>query len=83
MSRHHVHLSQDVDTAWNVASRRKYDTPVVLEISTSAVMKAGCSFYVASNGVVLVDYVPWNCVQTVLQKNALTTFLEQQGSKHV
>lgn len=56
MSRHHVHLSSDVETARRVGGRR--GRPVVLEIDANAMHAAGHEFYVSENGVWLTDAVP-------------------------
>ncbi|HLV78815.1 MAG TPA: RNA 2'-phosphotransferase [Chthonomonadaceae bacterium] len=56
MSRHHVHLSTDEETAIKVGQR--HGRPVVFEVDAAAMEKAGFVFYVSSNGVWLVDSVP-------------------------
>ena len=56
MSRHHVHLSEEVPTAIKVGSR--HGTPVVLAIDAAAMRQAGVLFYRSANGVWLVDAVP-------------------------
>jgi putative RNA 2'-phosphotransferase len=56
MSRHHVHLSADVDTAYRVGSR--HGKPVVLQVDAAALREAGYTFYRSDNGVWLVDHVP-------------------------
>lgn len=56
MSRHHVHLSQDIETAHKVGSRHGH--PVIFAIATDAMSQAGFSFYCSENGVWLVDEVP-------------------------
>lgn len=56
MSRHHVHLSQDIDTAHKVGSR--HGRPVVLAIAADAMSQVGFTFYCSENGVWLVDAVP-------------------------
>ncbi len=56
MSRHHVHLSQDIDTAHKVGSR--HGRPVVFAIAADAMSQAGFTFYCSDNGVWLVDAVP-------------------------
>ncbi|KAI6171280.1 RNA 2'-phosphotransferase [Aphelenchoides bicaudatus] len=48
-SRHHVHLSGDVETAVKVGKR--HGQPVVLKIDTQGMLKNGLSFYRAENGV--------------------------------
>ncbi|WP_219471410.1 RNA 2'-phosphotransferase [Nonomuraea rhizosphaerae] len=56
MSRHHVHLSSDRETATRVGARR--GKPVVLSVEAGAMHEAGHEFRVSANGVWLVDAVP-------------------------
>lgn len=56
MSRHHVHLSKDVETATLVGSRR--GKPVVLRIHSGTMQRDGHKFYCSGNGVWLTDSVP-------------------------
>jgi len=56
MSRHHVHLSRDVETARRVGAR--HGQPVVFEVDASGMTEAGYEFYVSANGVWLVESVP-------------------------
>ncbi|GII56486.1 putative RNA 2'-phosphotransferase [Planotetraspora thailandica] len=56
MSRHHVHLSPDRETATRVGARR--GKPVVLSVGSGAMHAAGHVFYRSANGVWLVDHVP-------------------------
>lgn len=56
MSRHHVHLSPDIETAKKVGSRR--GSPVLLRIDAGAMYTDGFIFYCSDNGVWLVDRVP-------------------------
>lgn len=55
-SRHHVHLSADLETASKVGARR--GKPVLLEIRADAMADRGHVFYRSANGVWLVDHVP-------------------------
>ena len=57
MSRQHVHLSADVETAKNVATRHsgKY---IIFEIDTEAMLKENYKFYLSENKVWLTDFVP-------------------------
>jgi putative RNA 2'-phosphotransferase len=55
--RHHVHLSCDLQTAQNVAGRRKGES-VMLEIRAKEMHDAGYKFFESSNGVWLTDNVP-------------------------
>jgi putative RNA 2'-phosphotransferase len=56
MSRHHVHLSKDIETALNVG--RRHGRPIVVGVDASAMQEAGFVFYCSDNGVWLVDHVP-------------------------
>ena len=56
MSRHHVHLSPDVETAKVVGSRR--GKPVILVVDAARMHLAGHLFYVTPNGVWLAEHVP-------------------------
>ncbi|PPS43542.1 RNA 2'-phosphotransferase [Chroococcidiopsis sp. TS-821] len=56
MSRHHVHLSPDIETARRVGARHGH--PVVFAIDATAMQQAGYTFYCSENGVWLVDSVP-------------------------
>ena len=54
-SRNHVHLSEDIETAKKVGSRR--GKPVILTIESKAMHDAGHTFYLSANGVWLTDAV--------------------------
>lgn len=56
MSRQHVHLSKDRETAINVGGRR--GTPIVLSVRTGEMYRKGYTFYLSENGVWLTDHVP-------------------------
>ncbi len=56
MSRQHVHLSADVETAIVVGKR--HGKPLVFVIDTMSMSRDGVAFYRAANGVWLTDYVP-------------------------
>ena len=56
MNRLHVHLSEDLETATNVGSRR--GKPVILEIASNKMFFDGYKFYKSVNGVWLTDCVP-------------------------
>lgn len=56
MSRHHVHLSADKETAFKVGQR--HGKPVVLTIQSMAMYESGHLFYISANGVWLTDHVP-------------------------
>ena len=55
-TRHHVHLSEDVQTARKVGARR--GEPVVLKVDAGGMVRDSYSFYVSANGVWLTDSVP-------------------------
>lgn len=57
MNRQYVHLSKDIKTAEIVAQRRK--GPIsILVIDGTRMQSDGFKFYVAKNGVWLIDHVP-------------------------
>ncbi|MET0647371.1 MAG: RNA 2'-phosphotransferase [Pyrinomonadaceae bacterium] len=56
MSRHHVHLSSDAETARRVGAR--HGRPVVFAVDAARMVGAGHEFYVSANGVWLVERVP-------------------------
>ena len=49
MSRHHVHLSADAETARKVGAR--HGKPVIFEIDAAAMSESGYHFFVSANGV--------------------------------
>lgn len=55
MSRHHVHLSKEIETARTVGAR--HGRPVVFTVDAKAMQQAGSVFYCSDNGVWLVDKV--------------------------
>jgi putative RNA 2'-phosphotransferase len=61
MSRHHVHLSKDIETARRVGMR--HGRPVLFAIDAVAMQQAGFTFYRSDNGVWLVDEVPSQYLQ--------------------
>lgn len=60
-SRQYVHLSADRETAQRVAVR--HGVPVILTINTYKMQQLGYSFYLAENGVWLVEKVPVDCIE--------------------
>jgi putative RNA 2'-phosphotransferase len=56
MSRQHLHLSHDRETAVKVGSRR--GSPVILNIRSGQMHRDGFLFYISDNGVWLTDNVP-------------------------
>ncbi len=55
-SRHHVHLSSNLETAKAVGKRR--GAPVILEVLSGEMAAAGMTFFLSENGVWLTDHVP-------------------------
>ncbi|WP_409284355.1 RNA 2'-phosphotransferase [Pseudomonas protegens] len=62
-SRHHVHLSQEIDTARAVGQR--YGQVVILQIDAQVMQAQGFRFYQAENGVWLTDQVPVDFIQAL------------------
>jgi putative RNA 2'-phosphotransferase len=58
MSRQHVHLSADKETAIKVGGRR--GKPVILVVQSGRMYEAGIPFFISENGVWLCDAVPVN-----------------------
>lgn len=56
MSRQHVHLSKDRETATKVGSRR--GVPQILTVRSGEMFKDGFKFYLSENNVWLTDQVP-------------------------
>jgi putative RNA 2'-phosphotransferase len=56
MSRHQVHLSQEIETARRVGMR--HGRPVIFAIDAAAMQGDEFTFYCSDNGVWLVDHVP-------------------------
>ncbi|MEH1826367.1 MAG: RNA 2'-phosphotransferase [Nostoc sp.] len=63
MSRHHVHLSKDIETAKTVGTR--HGKPVVFAVNAAAMHQAGYIFYCSANGVWLVENVPPEYLQKI------------------
>jgi len=59
MKRHHVHLTDNLNTAKSVGKRySKNKSPEILEINAGAMYADGYKFYLSDNGVWLTDNVP-------------------------
>ncbi|MBP0002439.1 MAG: RNA 2'-phosphotransferase [Cyanobacteria bacterium SBC] len=56
MSRHHVHLSKDRSTAYQVGQR--HGKPIVFQVNAAIMYDRDFTFYQSKNGVWLVDAVP-------------------------
>lgn len=63
--RHHVHLSADRTTAEKVGQRR--GKPIILEVRSGDMHRAGHPFFLSDNGVWLADHVP---VEFVVRQEA-------------
>jgi putative RNA 2'-phosphotransferase len=82
--RHHVHLSASVETAQKVGERR--GKPVILEVLSGDMHRAGHEFFLSNNGVWLVDRVPppfivhkEAAVQSAADQQGLTTLFRPTG----
>ena len=63
-NRHHVHLSQDKETAHNVGQR--HGKPIIFEVEAGKMFEDGCVFYQSENGVWLTEFVPASFLSTIL-----------------
>ena len=61
-TRHHVHLSPDIETAMKVGQR--HGKPLVLRIAAGAMQRDGHVFYQSDNGVWLTEHVPLAYIST-------------------
>lgn len=57
MNRHHVHLSDNQETAAQVGSRYRYPC-IILVVDSRKMYTDGYKFYISENGVYLTDEVP-------------------------
>ncbi|MFM2062582.1 MAG: hypothetical protein RLZZ507_2252 [Cyanobacteriota bacterium] len=64
MSRHHVHLSSDIDTATMVGAR--HGKPIIFAVDAGKMYEDGYIFYCSDNGVWLVDHVPPQYLHQIL-----------------
>jgi putative RNA 2'-phosphotransferase len=64
MSRHHVHLTADIDLAKKVGARRGY--PIIFQVNALVMSKAGYTFFCSNNGVWLTEFVPVEYVSRYL-----------------
>jgi putative RNA 2'-phosphotransferase len=78
MSRQHVHLSSDKETAVKVGSR--HGSPVVLEIKTKPIFGGERKFFLSENGVWLIDHIKPReiCFRGYYEFNAIISFPENQ-----
>jgi putative RNA 2'-phosphotransferase len=59
MRRLHVHMTDNVDVAFDVGKRyTKRGTPIILKIDSAAMNTDGYKFFLSENGVWLTDNVP-------------------------
>lgn len=65
MSRQYVHLSESIETAASVGSRRK-NTLVICEIDTSRMIDSGFEFLVSTNNVWQVTEVPLRFIKLII-----------------
>ncbi len=63
MKRQHVHLSETLETAKNVGSRR--GKPIILNVQSGAMYRDGFKFYRSKNGVWLTDSVPYKYLSPI------------------
>ncbi len=56
MQRHHVHLSENIETARKVGVR--YGKPVIFQIETKKILAENFRFFVSANDVWLIDEIP-------------------------
>ncbi len=63
MARHHVHLSENIETAHRVGMR--HGRPVVFAADAATMQQAGFVFYCSDNRVWLVDEVPAQYLKTI------------------
>lgn len=68
--RHHVHLSQDIETARQVGQRR--GSVVILHVDSAAMQAHGMVFYRSANGVWLCDFVPPEFLSTPSNRQDLS-----------
>lgn len=69
MSRNHVHLSVDEETAINVGKR--HGKPIVLMILAGEMASLGIPFYKSKNGVWLTDFVPTKFIRILTEEEDL------------
>jgi putative RNA 2'-phosphotransferase len=69
MSRQHVHLSEQLQTAFDVGSR--HGSPAVFTIDSKVMLADGIDFYKSENGVWLVDHVEPKYLKDVIYKNSV------------
>ena len=63
MTRQHVHLSKEKQTAVYVGKR--HGSPVVLKVYAKKMYQKGHHFYLSENGIWLCDAVPWEYLEVL------------------
>ncbi len=63
MSRHHVHLSEDIETARKVGQRK--GKTIIFLVNSEQMYAEGHEFYLTTNSVWLVEYVPPQYLQLI------------------
>ncbi len=63
MTRQHVHLSKEKQTAVYVGKR--HGRPVVLKVYAKKMYQKGHHFYLSENGIWLCDAVPWEYLEVL------------------
>jgi len=58
MNRHHVHLSEDLETAKSVGERHRKEELLILKVDAKKMLADGYKFYRSDNGVWMTDLVP-------------------------
>ena len=66
MNRHGVHLTDNPKTAWQRACRWHGKTPVILKIRSGEMLQDGHKFFITDNNVWIVDCVPADYIEEVL-----------------
>lgn len=66
MSRHAVHMQEDVNKAWQSAARRRSKTPVVLKIDAKRMSQTGAVFTIFENDVWFCERVPTEYIEEFL-----------------
>lgn len=67
MTRQHVHLSEDLDTAKTVGKRHsKGADPIILSIDCNGLVNSGQVFYKSLNGVWLTDDISEDFIQVII-----------------
>lgn len=71
MRRHAIHLSEDLNTAIDVGSRR--GAPFMLRVQSGKMYEDGYTFHLSDNGVWLTSSVPIKYIETSFDNDDLTS----------